>query len=178
MFNEKTLSENRVYTGKLIKVHVDEVQLIDGRVSVREVCEHPGGVAALPITESGNAVLVRQFRYPYRSELWEVPAGKVESGEDTLECAVRELREETGYTAKEMLYAGCLYPSPGYLNEKIYLYIARGLTKGETALDDDELLRSEEFPLKTVFNMVMNDEIHDAKTIALVMKAHYMITCD
>lgn len=171
MFNEKTVSENRVYMGKIIKVRVDEVRLVDGRISVREVCEHPGSVAVLPITGEGNLVLVRQFRYPYRAELWEVPAGKLESGEEIIECAIRELREETGYTAGEMTYMGCLYPSPGFLNEKIHMYIARGLKNGNTDLDGDEMLRPGEFPFDKVLDMVMNDEIHDAKTIALVLKA-------
>ena len=168
---EKTLSENRAYSGKIIKVRVDEVQLTDGRVTVREVCEHPGGVAMLPVTEEGDVVLVRQYRYPYRTQLLEAPAGKLEPGEDPLACGIRELKEETGLSAGKIQYLGCMYPSPGYLNEKLYLYLARDLSDGDAALDPGEFLRVERMPFAELIQMILNDEIHDGKTIVAALKA-------
>ena len=169
-FNEKTLSETRAYSGKIIKVRVDEVQLQDGRMTVREVCEHPGGVAVLPLTSGGDVVLVKQYRYPYRVELLEVPAGKLEPGEDPLECGVRELKEETGLTAGRIQPLGVMYPSPGYLNEKLYLYLARDLSAGDASPDEGEYLRVECMPFEELIGLIMDDQIHDGKTVVSALK--------
>ena len=172
---EKTIGETRVYTGKIIKVRVDEVQLDDGRVTVREVCEHPGGVAVLPLLPNGDVILVRQYRYPYRAELLEVPAGKLEGGEAHLDCGIGELSEETGYRAGRMDYLGCMYPSAGYLNEKLHIYLARDLTAGEAHPDEGEHLAVEVLPLSELLRRVMADEIHDAKTMVAAMKTKLLL---
>lgn len=174
-FMEKTIGETRVYTGKIIKVRVDEVQLDDGRVTVREVCEHPGGVAVLPLLPNGDVILVRQYRYPYRAELLEIPAGKLEGGEAHLDCGIRELSEETGYRAGRMDYLGCMYPSAGYLNEKLHIYLARDLTAGEAHPDEGEHLAVEVLPLSELLRRVMADEIHDAKTMVAAMKTKLLL---
>ena len=174
-FMEKTIGENRVYTGKIIKVRVDEVQLDDGRVTVREVCEHPGGVAVLPLLPNGDVILVRQYRYPYRTELLEIPAGKLESGEAHLACGIRELEEETGYQAGKMKYLGCMYPSAGYLNEKLHIYLATELTAGEAHPDEGEHLAVETMPFDTLLEMIMEDKIRDAKTTVAVLKTKILL---
>lgn len=174
-FSEKTVSEKRVYTGKIIKVRVDEVQLDDGKITVREVCEHPGGVAILPLLSNGDVILVRQYRYPYRAELLEIPAGKLEVREAHLDCGIRELREETGYTAERMDYLGCMYPSAGYLNEKLHIYLARDLVEGMAQPDEGEHLCVERMPLEELVQMVMEDRLHDAKTIVAVLKTKILL---
>ncbi|MEG2377106.1 MAG: NUDIX hydrolase [Clostridia bacterium] len=174
-FMEKTLSESRVYTGRIIKVRVDEVELSDGRLTTREVIEHPGGVGVLPLDADGNVVLVSQYRYPYRAELLEIPAGKLESGEDHRICGERELSEETGCIAGRMDYLGCMYPSAGYLNEKIHMYLARDLTFAEAHPDDGEHLSVSRIPFSELLELIYNDELHDAKTIIAALKTHAIL---
>jgi len=170
-FTEKTIKQNAIYSGKILKVFVDDVEVTNGHRTTREYCDHPGGVGILPIDDEGNAYLVRQFRYPYREELLEIPAGKLEPGEDPFECGARELREETGFSANDIKTLGMIYPSPGYVNERLYLYLARGLTPGETCPDEDEFLSVSKIPFDELLNMVMQDKIHDAKTVSAVLKA-------
>ena len=167
---EKTLQQETVFAGKLLHVRRDQIELENGHKSIREFCMHPGGVGILPLTDDGEVILVEQFRYPYGKELVEIPAGKLESGEEPLTCGVRELKEETGCTAREMIPLGCVYPTPGYVDEKLYLYLARGLTQGETNPDEGEFLNLVKIPFETLLERVMNDEIHDAKTVVSALK--------
>jgi ADP-ribose pyrophosphatase len=135
------------------------------------VVEHCGGVGILALDENGNAVMVRQYRYPIGRELLEVPAGKLEENEDPLECAVRELSEETGYTAGQMISLGSILPSPGYCKETLYAYLALDLKPGDMHLDPDEFLDVEHIPFRKLHEMVMSGEVTDAKTVVAVLKA-------
>ncbi len=174
-YTEKTLSCEEKYRGRIIYVHRDVVALPDGSEAVREVVEHSGGVGVLPVDENGNAWCVRQYRYAFGAHLLEMPAGKLEPGEKPIECAVRELSEETGFTAAEYTFLGKLYPSPGYCRETLYIYLATGLTRGEAHLDKGEFLDVETYPLETLYQMVMDDALPDAKTAMAVVKAKLIL---
>ncbi len=167
VFAEKQLSREKVYSGKIIDVYRDEVSLPDGRKSVREVCEHPGAVAVLA-AERGDLLFVRQYRYAVSAELIEVPAGKLEPGENPEEAARRELREETGFQCAELLHMGSICPSPGILSEVIHLYFARGLTFIGEQPDEDEFLSTVRIPRETFWEMMLHGEIVDAKTVCAV----------
>jgi len=133
--------------------------------------EHPGGVCVVPVAFDGRFWCVRQFRYPFMQEMLEFPAGKLEPGEDPFECAVRELKEETGLTAGKVVYLGPMYPSPGYLNEILHIYLALDLTEGQANLDENEFLTVERVPEARLLAMVMQNEIRDAKTVVGFFKA-------
>ncbi len=169
-FFEKQLSSDVKFTGRIVTVRVDDVELQNGAKVKREVVEHPGGVAIVPLEEGGDVLCVRQYRYPLSKELLEIPAGKLEYGEEPLACAIRELSEETGCTAAEMIPLGKIYPSPGYCKETLYLYLARGLGHGAMHLDENEFLNVERWPLDQLIQKVMNDEISDAKTVVGLLK--------
>ncbi len=168
---ETTKKKEYVFKGKIINMRVDEAILPNGKTATREVIEHPGGVCVLPLTDKNEILFVRQFRYPYMQELLEIPAGKRDrADENPLECGKRELKEETGAVAKEYINLGELYPSPGYVNEVIYMYLAKGLTFGEDNRDEDEFLNIEFIPFEKALNMVINGEIKDAKTQTAILK--------
>ena len=161
---------NVVYEGRIITLRNDDIVLPDGRDAKREYVSHRGGAAVLAVDGEGYVYLVRQFRYPYREELVEIPAGKLEEGEDAIVTARRELEEEIGMTADEILPFGVIYPTPGYTNEHLHIFLAKGLKKGSMHLDDGEFLRVERVPFKTVLQRVLNGEIKDGKTCYAVMK--------
>ena len=167
---EKTLSSEQKFDGKLVKLYVDSVELEDGKKSFREVIKHPGGVCVLPMDEEGNVLFVRQFRYPHKKVLLEIPAGKLEYGENPSECGIRELKEETGCTCDRYEYLGSLIPTPAYCGEVIHMYLARGLHYGEQKLDSGEFLDIEKIPLDRAVEMIMNNEIEDSKTQIAVLK--------
>lgn len=166
--HETATKKEYVYRGKIINVRRDEVVFPNGKESTREIVEHRGAVAVAAVDEEGCIYLVRQFRYAFGEELLEIPAGKLEEGEETahLEAAIRELREETGLTAQQVDYLGVIYPSVGMLTERIHIYLARGLTQGEMDLDEDEFLNVERIPVRELEAMVRRGEIRDAKTIS------------
>ncbi len=168
---EKKIISNDIFEGRIVRLHVDEVELVDGSRAIREVIEHDGGVTVIPVDSNGDVYCVRQFRYAFGKSIIETPAGKLEKGEDPLQCAIRELSEETGFTADEYIYLGEFYPSPGYCHEKLYAYLALGLKKGNAHLDDGEFLDVLKFPLEKLMEMVMNNELYDAKTIIAILKA-------
>lgn len=168
---ETTLSSKKIFDGHILHVRLDTVRLPDGSEASREVVDHPGGVCVLALDAQDRALMVCQFRYPYEKVLWEVPAGKLEYGEDPEQAAIRELKEETGATAGEFASLGELYPSPGYCGEIIRMYFARKLTFGETHLDEDEFLNMERVPFDQLVERVLSGEVKDAKTIAAVLKA-------
>ena len=174
---EKTISSESIYDGKIIKVKKDTVLLENDTHAFREVIMHPGGVCVVPITQDNEVIFVRQFRYPYSRQLLEIPAGKLDAGELPLECGKRELLEETGCTAKEYKFLGELYPTPAYLDEIIYMYMATHLTYTEQNLDEDEFLEVEYIPLKKAVDMVLSGEIKDSKTQTALLKA-YLLTSD
>ena len=168
---EKMVSSEEVYSGKLLHVFKDVVVLPNGRETGRELIRHNGAVAVVPLLDNGNVIAERQFRYPFDEVVTEIPAGKLDSpDEDHLEAAKRELREETGYEAEEWIEIGSLRPSVAYTTEVIWLYLAKGLKKGERELDEDEFLNVFEIPLTQFVEMVMNGEIPDSKTQIAILK--------
>lgn len=167
---EKTLKHNPIYKGKILTLCVDEAELPDGKTAIREVVEHNGGVGIIALTDSDEIFLVKQFRYPYKEIIFEIPAGKREMGEDPLTCGIRELREETGMTAKQFTPLGKVYPSPGYCGEIIWLFLATGLESGSMDLDDDEYLEVEKVPFKKALRMVLDGTISDSKTQIAILK--------
>lgn len=167
---EKTLSSENIFDGKILHIRRDTVQLPNGHEAFREVVDHSGGVCILALDDNNNALLVSQFRYPYKEVLRELPAGKLEPGEEPTLAAIRELREETGAVPGTFLPLGELYPSPGYCGEIIRMYLARDLSFGETDPDEDEFLNLERIPFDTLVEQVLSGEIKDAKTIAAVLK--------
>lgn len=168
---ETRLSSEKIFDGHILHVRRDTVRLPDGGEAFREVVDHPGGVGVLALDDQNRALLVSQFRYPYEKVLWEIPAGKLEYGEDPEQAAIRELKEETGAVAGEFTSLGELYPSPGYCGEIIRMYFARELTFGETHLDEDEFLNMERVPFDQLVERVLSGGIKDAKTIGAVLKA-------
>lgn len=174
-FTEKTVSQSYKFRGRIMQARVDMVTLPNGAQATREVCEHVGGVGVLPIDENGDIILVRQYRYPYGATLLEIPAGKIDHGpEGHLSCGVRELREETGYTAEHMVYMGEVYPSPGFLTEVLHLYCATGLHAGRPQPDEDEFVEIVRMPARELEAMIGRGEIRDAKTIAAMYKARIL----
>ena len=175
---EKTVESQVLFSGKIITVRLDRAQLPNGRIASREVVEHPGGVAILPLFDDGTVPLVRQFRYPMQREMLEVPAGKLEYGEKPLPAAERELGEETGLTAGRMVYLGECCTSPGFSTEVLHIYLALELRRGEAHPDEDEFLNVEKHSLETLTDMVMAGEIDDAKTIIAVLKARRFLEAE
>ncbi|MBR6522660.1 MAG: NUDIX hydrolase [Oscillospiraceae bacterium] len=172
---EKTLTSEQVYEGKIVNIRMDSVELVNGKTSFREVVEHAGGVVILAVDDNNRAYMVRQFRYPIGRAMLEVPAGKLEKGEDPLEGAIRELREETGLTAEKLIYFGGTYPSPGFCDEQLHIYLALGLTHGEACPDEDEFLNLEVVDLDELVQMVMSGKLLDGKSInAIFMAREYL----
>jgi len=170
-FYEKQLETETVYNGLIVNVRMDIAELQNGNKVRREVVEHPGGVCVVAVTKDNKVPLVRQFRYTIKKEMLEIPAGKLERGEDPFECAVRELSEETGYTANEWIDLGVIYPSAGVYSETLHQYLALDLQPGEMHLDENELLSVEEVDLDELVDLIMANEMKDAKTIIGVLKA-------
>lgn len=168
---EKRLSSEEIFDGVAIHLFRDEILLPDGNKGVREVVRHPGAVCVLPLTEDGEVIFVNQFRYALNKVTLEVPAGKLEKGEDPTEAALRELSEETGIEAKKIVPMGALYTTPALMDEIIYMYIATDLSQGEQHLDEDEFVNAIKIPLDKAVEMVMNGEIRDAKTQTMILKA-------
>ena len=175
VLNEKTISVEEIFKGKIIDVTVEQVELINGEHSTREVVHHNGGVCVVPVDDEGNIYMVKQFRYPFKTVLLEVPAGKLEKGEDHRICGIRELKEEIGAEAEKIEYLGCVYPTVAYDTEVIHMYMATGLTFGEQSLDDDEFIDVVKMPLQKAYEMVMANEIPDAKSQTAILKA-YLLT--
>lgn len=168
---EKTLRREEKFEGKILSVHVDEVLLPNGSTSTREVVEHVDGVAVLPLDEENNVLTVTQYRYVFGKPLLEIPAGKLDPGEDPVTGALRELREETGAVPGTFLSLGAILPAPGCYGERLHLFLARDLRMEAQHLDPDEFLNVERIPFDEMVRRCMDGEIEDAKTVAAVLKA-------
>lgn len=167
---EKTLDSLVIHEGKIVTLTKDTVELENGEKALREVVHHHGGVCIVPINENDEILFVKQFRYPFKDILLEIPAGKLEKDEDHYECGKRELLEETGATASEFTYIGVMYPTTGYVTEKIHMYYAKGLTFTQQKLDDDEFLDIVKIPFDKAIEMIMSNEIPDAKSQIAILK--------
>lgn len=162
---EKTLNSQEIYVGRIIKVRVDTVSLPDGQQSTREVVEHAGAVAVVALDNDNNVILVRQYRKPVEQILMEIPAGTMGANEDPLECAQRELREETGYTADHWKKILSYFSAPGFTDEQLHLYMATGLHGGETDTDEDEFVETIQLPLREAYHLIFAGQIVDGKSI-------------
>ncbi|MCQ2461096.1 MAG: NUDIX hydrolase [Clostridia bacterium] len=169
---EKQLSSEEIFDGVILHVVKDKISLSNGSTSTREVIRHIGAVCIIPVTDNNEAIVERQYRYPFDEVITEIPAGKLDSKtEDRLEAAKRELREETGITADKWTDIGEFYPAAAYSDERITMYLAQGLHYGEQDLDDDELLNVKKVPLSDLVDEVMTGKIPDSKTQVAILKA-------
>lgn len=173
---EKTVASEEIFEGQIIKVRRDTVKLPNGGLSTREIVEHPGGVAVVALDQDNCVYMVRQYRHPFEQVILEIPAGKLDQNEDPFDCCVRELQEETGLTAGQFDYLGAFMLSPGFCREWIHIYLARDLSAGQAHLDPDEFLEVEKLPLETLMDMIMNNQLEDAKTVIGILKAREFIT--
>jgi len=162
---EKPLASKSVFDGRLLHVREDRVALPNGKEAIREYIVHPGAVVVVPVLNDGDILMVRQFRYPLHSEFIELPAGKIDAGEDTLVCGQRELREETGFVADSWHYLTTIHPCIGYSDERILIYLARGLSDHGHQRDADEFLDNLHMPLAQALEWVREGRITDVKTV-------------
>ena len=174
IFEEKTITSEKLFEGRIIDLRIETVEMPDGKTAYRELVDHPGGVGILALTDDGKIPMVRQYRKPMETVTLEIPAGKLDKEEEPLLCGIRELKEETGYEAKEVISLGYMYPSPGFANEITYVYFAKGLSKGKDNPDEDEFLDVEEFSVAEIEQMILKNEINDGKTLVAFLKAKAM----
>ena len=167
---EIKLNSKEIFKGNVFRVTMDQVELENGMTSFREVVHHNGGACILPLTDDDKVLMVRQYRYALKEELWELPAGKLEKDEDPFEAAKRELEEECGVTAERFINLGVLYPTVGYDSEKIYLWAATGLHSTAQHLDAGEFLDVVKMPFDKALGLVMDGTIKDSKTQIGLMK--------
>ncbi|MBR3844840.1 MAG: NUDIX hydrolase [Clostridia bacterium] len=167
---ETQIDSTPLFQGCVLNLRKDRVMLPNGETAFREVIEHNGGACVAPLDDQGNLLMVRQHRYAAGETLWEIPAGKLEKGEDPMLCAARELEEEAGCIAKELIPLGYFFPTPAYCQEKIYMYYAKELTPTKQNLDEDEFLEVAAIPFDQVLKMVDNGEITDGKTQLAILK--------
>ena len=173
---ERTLRREDKFTGRIVAVHVDTVELPNGGTALREVADHPGGVAVLALDGENQVLAVTQYRYPFGRTLLEIPAGKLDHpGEDPYAAGLRELKEETGAVPGKYESLGRILPSPGCYGEILHLYLAQDLRMEEQRLDEDEFLNVERIPFDEMVRRCLSGEIEDAKTVAAVLKAKILL---
>ncbi len=165
-FEEKTLSSKTLFEGRVIDLVLEEVSLPNGKTSTREIIKHPGAVAVIPLTSDGKIIMVEQYRKALERTLIEIPAGKLEQGEEPVDTAIRELEEETGYACKSLTHLISFYTSPGFADEIVHLYVAEGLTQkiDKLELDEDEFVEMLELSLDEAVQLIQENRIYDAKT--------------
>ncbi|KYZ77503.1 ADP-ribose pyrophosphatase [Anaerosporomusa subterranea] len=161
---EKPISSERIYEGAIVNIRRDTVTLPNGKSATREVVEHPGAVAVVPVTDDGKVILVRQFRHPIGQLLLEIPAGKLDKGEHPDDCARRELEEETGFVASQLRRIASIFTTPGFTNEIIHIYLATGLTATAQHPDEDEFLAVEYYDRDQIKELLAAGELQDSKT--------------
>lgn len=172
---EKKLTSKQIFDGKVVKLFVDTVELPDGSEAIREIVRHPGAVCVIPVTKDMDVVTVKQYRYAFEQIMLEIPAGKLEPGENPLEAVKRELEEESGVVAKKIEYLGEIFTTVAIFDEKIHLYLATELEFKNAHPDEDEFLEVETIPLSELYNMVMDGDIKDAKTQIAILKAYNIL---
>lgn len=172
---ETFVSRQEIFHGRIVDLRVDTVRLPNGHLTTREVIDHPGGVAFVAIDENDNVLTVKQYRYAFQTVLEEIPAGKLERGEDPLVCAVRELGEETGFTAGRIVPLGAYHSSPGFSSERLYIYLALDLSSGEAHPDEGEFLDLVKLPFSELLSMVKRGEISDGKTAIAALQAEHIL---
>lgn len=172
---ETFVSRQEIFHGRIVDLRVDTVRLPNGHLTMREVIDHPGGVAVVAIDENDNVLTVKQYRYAFQAVLEEIPAGKLERGEDPLVCAVRELGEETGFTAGRIVPLGAYHSSPGFSSERLYIYLALDLSRGEAHPDEGEFLDLVKLPFSELLSMVKRGEISDGKTAIAALQAEHIL---
>jgi ADP-ribose pyrophosphatase len=165
------LGSREVFRGKTVRLDVDRVRLPNGKEMDFEMIHHVGAAAVVPVLPSGDVLLIRQYRYATGGYLLEVPAGKLDPGESPETCARREVEEETGYRPGELTPLGWIWTTPGFADEKIWLYLATGLTETKQALQEDEVLTLEKLPLTEAVEKAASGEIHDSKTVCALLRA-------
>jgi ADP-ribose pyrophosphatase len=165
------LESRRIFKGRIVELSVDRVRLPNGNVCELEMIRHPGAAAVVPVDENGEVILVRQYRYAAGCHLLEVPAGKLDGGEPPADCAVRELEEETGFRANGIIPMGWIWTTPGFTDERIWLFLATGLSPACQDLQDDEVLTVERMPLSEAVEMAERGEIRDAKSVCALLRA-------
>lgn len=171
---EKSIKSDRIFDGRILKVEVHEVELPNGKIAFREVVRHKGAVGIVPIY-GDNLIMVKQYRFPLAEYLLEIPAGKIDPGEKPESTAVRELREETGFIPVDMKLMTIFYSSPGFSDEKIYLYLTEVEKGSEPEPDEDEFLEVEKIPFEDIIELIATGKIRDGKTIAAVLLAKELI---
>lgn len=162
---ETLKKRHRIHTGKAVHFSADEITLPNGKKATREYLEHPGAVAVIPFIDQNHIVLVRQYRYPVRAVTWELPAGKLDPGEQPVACVRRELEEETGYTASRINKLVSFWPTPAFSNEVLHIFQATGLRQAQKNPDDDEFIEHAVLPVSTVMSWIKSGKIRDSKTI-------------
>ena len=173
---EKKLTSKQIFDGKVVKLFVDTVELPNGKEAIREIVRHPGAVCVIPVTNEGEVIMVKQYRYAFEQIMLEIPAGKLEPGEDPLDAVKRELEEESGVIANNIEYMGEIFTTVAIFDEKIHAYLATDLVFNDSHPDEDEFLEVEKIPLTTLVDMVMNGEIKDSKTQICILKAHKLLS--
>ena len=155
-----------VFKGRIFTVTRDAIVLPTGKKAVRDIVRHPGSAIIVPLLPDGRVLLVRQYRFATGQNIWEIPAGTLGENESPENCALREVEEETGYKASSVEFVATMWPSPGYCDELMHLFVARGLTRSEQNLDEDEIMEAHSFDTEQLRDMIRNNEIRDAKTLA------------
>jgi ADP-ribose pyrophosphatase len=168
---EKKIRSKKIFSGKIIRLYFDEVMLPNKKTAKREKVSHPGAVGIVPVNKKGDVVLVEQFRYPVGAALLEIPAGKLDKGENPRDCAERELHEEVGAVGGRLIHLVTFYTSPGFADEILYLYLALDFERKENKLDDDEFLHVYEVDLEKTVSFIKKGKIKDAKTIIGILMA-------
>ena len=169
IIEEKTLASEMIYEGAILNLRRDKVTVKDGRTSYREIVEHNGGVIILGVTPEGRIPMIRQYRKPAEQAIFELPAGKLEKGEDPREAALREFREETGYTAGCIRYVTAFYTTVGYSEEILHVYFAEDLRAGDTDFDENESIEVEEYLPEELYRLIDAGEMNDGKTLIAIL---------
>lgn len=174
-YEEKTVSVRHIYKGNIINVDLVTVTLPDGRTATRDIVRHPGASVIIPLNEKGEIYMVRQYRKPLEAVFLEIPAGKLDPGEDPLTCAKRELMEETGLKAREIIYLASIHSTPGFSDEVLHMYAAVGLVEGKSCADTDEFISTEKHKVEDLTDMILSGKITDAKSIIGIFMAEKII---